>query len=177
MCAWPSNAGPSTPFVAAPGTYNPCIRFLYSQPDALDAASLTAIRTCLSAGALLLPLLLGWLGSQLRGTQEGRSAAAALLADDGADGESAAPSAGAWEAGLAQRQQALEGSAGGAGAGAGFLSGPLKDERLGPLLTTTFTSVVLGGLVRAPTGGALVCTRQARCGAAAAQLSNPCSRA
>ncbi|GFR43045.1 hypothetical protein Agub_g4051, partial [Astrephomene gubernaculifera] len=42
------------------GTYNPCIRYLYAEPDPLDPASLTAVRTALSAGALLLPALLGY---------------------------------------------------------------------------------------------------------------------
>ncbi|PNH07541.1 hypothetical protein TSOC_006005 [Tetrabaena socialis] len=121
------------------GTYNPCIRYLYAEPDALDPASLTAVRTALSAGALLLPALLGYLFKECRGAfqrhQQQRAQAGTFLDGAAADAETS--------------DQALPAAAAGPGAkgaSVALFSAPINSTRLGPVLTCTFNSVILGGL-------------------------------
>ncbi|PNW79924.1 hypothetical protein CHLRE_08g372300v5 [Chlamydomonas reinhardtii] len=66
------------------GTYNPAIRYLYAESDPLDPASLTAVRTIVSAGALLLPAAVGYLWTQGAAAWRRRSddiAAAAAAAE------------------------------------------------------------------------------------------------
>ncbi|GIL52003.1 hypothetical protein Vafri_7970 [Volvox africanus] len=145
------------------GTYNPCIRYLYAEADPLDPASLTAVRTMLSAGALLLPALIGyllkkgresWLQNQGQATNssveeiEAQPSGAlsrspvgvvtlAAVADGPADGVAAAAAADEVAVGTRPRQSSPSRS---------LFAEPLNRSRLGPILTRTFGSVALGGL-------------------------------
>ncbi|GLI58501.1 hypothetical protein VaNZ11_000232 [Volvox africanus] len=145
------------------GTYNPCIRYLYAEADPLDPASLTAVRTMLSAGALLLPALIGYLvkkgreswrrnqGKATNGSVEEIAAqpsgalskspvgvvTLAAVSDGPADGVAAAAAADEVAVGARPQQSSPSRS---------LFAEPLNHSRLGPVLTRTFGSVALGGL-------------------------------
>ncbi|GIL98758.1 hypothetical protein Vretimale_4126 [Volvox reticuliferus] len=145
------------------GTYNPCIRYLYAEADPLDPASLTAVRTMLSAGALLLPALVGFLVKKGRESWRRKQGQAAINNAEGAEGQ---PSGELNKSplGVMTLAMAADGAADGVAAAAAademavgarpgpsspshsLFAEPLNHSRLGPILTRTFGSVALGGL-------------------------------
>lgn len=145
------------------GTYNPCIRYLYAEVDPLDPASLTAVRTVLSAGALLLPVFVGYLlkeGQEVwrRNQQRANESASAkpgldmlthplvvtlaAATDGAADGVAAVSAADELAAGSGTAPESLQQLQ----PSRALLAAPVNSARLGPFMTRTFDSVILGGL-------------------------------
>ncbi|KXZ43851.1 hypothetical protein GPECTOR_79g130 [Gonium pectorale] len=173
------------------GTYNPTIRYLYAEENPLDPASLTAVRTTVSAVALLLLPLAStlyqgardaWKRRRHQQQQQQDSPDGSVAAADAASRTEGLPAAGSGAAGaidvhhaplttvlavtsdgsaadgvavaaVAGSEEAAEAAAVAAAAAARapaaqrpLLEEPLKTSRLGPVLTRTFSTVILGGL-------------------------------